>query len=112
VPRGTAPRFLAAGAGVEALTPGVPGGHLFAYRLELADGGFVLPTGDGEALYLVRRGHVEADLGGTRVSLAPGDSVHARRDLPHALRAGGPGPQDGQTAEVIALFPSRLEELL
>ncbi len=104
LPREQAPSFLAAGGRVEALTRGVPGGHLFAYRLHVAGAGFLLPAGEGEALYLVRRGRLEAEVAGARLTLDPGDSVQGRRDVPHALRA-----PDG-TAEVVALFTRRIEE--
>jgi transcriptional regulator with XRE-family HTH domain len=109
VPRERVAGFLAGGARVEALTPGVPGGHLFAYRVQVPATGFVLPAGDGEALYLVRRGDVEADFGGARVDLGPGDSAQARRDIPHTLRAAGE-PPDGPVAEIIALVSQRIEE--
>lgn len=103
-PREHVAGFLAGGARVEPLTQGVPGGRLFAYRLLVADAPFAAPPGEGEALYLVRSGRVEASFGGTRVALGPGDSAQARLEAPHALR-----PLEG-AAEVLALFTRRIEE--
>jgi transcriptional regulator with XRE-family HTH domain len=104
LPRERVAAFLAAGARVEALTPGVPGGRLFAYRLHVGPAGFAAPTGDGEALYLVRQGRVEASFGAARTTLGPGDSAQGRLDVPNLLQA-----TEG-VAEVIAVLTRRLEE--
>lgn len=98
---------LAPGVAAAHLSPGIPGGRLFAYRLALdpADGGvFELDAQDlpGEASYLVRRGEVEAVLGDASLSLGPGDAAQATLGIAHRLRAAG-GP-----CEVIALLPRPL----
>jgi transcriptional regulator with XRE-family HTH domain len=98
-----------AGGGVEALTPGIPGSHLFAYRLQLGPGpaGEVgLPAQDlpGDAVYYVRRGAVEANFGDQRLKLGVGDGVQATFAVPHHLRAAGEG------AEVIAILTRPIGE--
>lgn len=100
----------ASGARVEPLTPGVPGGRLFAYRLSLGTtpgGSFTLPAQEppGEALYFVRRGVVETAFGETSLTLGAGDAAQGRLSCDHALRALGEDP-----AEVIALLSRRIEE--
>jgi transcriptional regulator with XRE-family HTH domain len=110
LPRELRTGFTAAGgAGVQPLTPGVPGGHLFAYCLSLAPPReeFTLPAQEapGEALYFVRQGSVGATIGETRLTLGAGDAAQGRLSCDHALRALEDGP-----AEVIALFSRRLEE--
>ncbi len=89
---------------IEALTRGIPGSVLSAYHIALgpAPGGAVqVPAdgGHGEALYLVRRGRVEADFGGTRCELDAHDGAHARLAGAHVLRAPA-----AEGAEVIALL--------
>jgi XRE family transcriptional regulator, regulator of sulfur utilization len=112
VPRERRTGFTTAGgAGAEPLTPGVPGGHLFAYRLSLGApprGEFTLSAQEqpGEALYYVRQGSVAAAIGGTSLTLGAGDAAQGRLSCDHALRALGDGP-----AEVIALFSRRIEEI-
>jgi DNA-binding XRE family transcriptional regulator len=102
--------MTASGACVEPLTPGVPGGRLFAYRLSLGApprGSFTLPAQEapGEALYFVRRGRVETAFGETSLTLGAGDAAQGRLSCDHALRALGEDP-----AEVIALLSRRIEE--
>jgi transcriptional regulator with XRE-family HTH domain len=96
------------GVRVEPLTPGVPGSHLFAYRLTLdqAPGQFALEAQEppSEALYYVRRGRVETSLGETRVTLAAGDAVQASLGQRHVLRA-----LDADGLDVIAVLTHRLE---
>jgi transcriptional regulator with XRE-family HTH domain len=92
-----------AGCHVDALTPGIPGSQVFAYRLQLGpgSGGEVrVPAQDlpGDAVYYVRRGMVEADFGDQRLTLATGDGVQATFSVPHRLRGAGDG------AEVIAIL--------
>jgi transcriptional regulator with XRE-family HTH domain len=98
-----------AGVAAEALTPGIPGSHLFTYRLQLGPGpgGEVrLPAQDlpGDAVYYVRRGSVEADFGDQRLTLGAGDGVQASFTVPHHLRAGS------ETSEVIAILTRAIEE--
>jgi transcriptional regulator with XRE-family HTH domain len=98
------------GVRVEALTPGVPGSGLFAYRVTLAG-----PAGDGltlaaqevpgDAIYYVRRGTLEADFNGSRVTLSEGDAVQASFLISHRL-----SPADGVSAEVIAVLTRSLGE--
>ena len=100
----------ASGASVEPLTAGVPGGHLFAYRLGLGappGGAFTLAAQDppGQALYFVRQGRVETTFGLTRLVLGEGDAAQGRLTCDHALRALGEAP-----AEVIAMLSRRIEE--
>ena len=97
------------GGAVDALTPGIPGSRLFAYRLQLGPGpggGVGLPAQDlpGDAVYFVRRGTVDADFGDQRLKLAAGDGVQATFAVPHLLRAGGEG------AEVIAILTRPIGE--
>jgi transcriptional regulator with XRE-family HTH domain len=97
------------GGAVDALTPGIPGSHLFAYRLQLGPGpnGEVgLPAQDlpGDAVYFVRRGAVEADFGSQRMKLSAGDGVQATFAVSHVLRA------DGEDAEVIAILTHPIGE--
>jgi transcriptional regulator with XRE-family HTH domain len=92
------------GARVEQLTHGIPGGLLSAYRVGLEpgpEGGFHLPVNgvNGDAIYLVREGRVEATFGPMRFELGTHDAAHAPLTCPHTLRA-----PDGDRAEVIALL--------
>jgi DNA-binding XRE family transcriptional regulator len=111
LPRGGHAGFVAAcGTRVEPLTSGVPGSHLFAYRLGLGAppaGPFMLAGQEhpGEALYFVRQGCVETVFGGTRLTLGPGDAAQSLLSCDHALRA-----LDGSPAEVVALLTHRIEE--
>ena len=97
------------GAAVDALTPGIPGSHLFAYRLQLGPGpgGEVgLPAQDlpGDAVYFVRRGTVDVAFGDQRLKLSAGDGVQATFAMPHRLSAEGEG------AEVIAILTRPIGE--
>jgi transcriptional regulator with XRE-family HTH domain len=97
---------LAPGVRAEALTPGIPGSRLHAYRMVLG-GEFVLQpvaTG-GDALYFVRRGTLEAEIGDARVSLGEGDAAQATLALRHRLRGTAESP-----AEIIAVLGCSLEE--
>jgi mannose-6-phosphate isomerase-like protein (cupin superfamily) len=99
-----APRVENGGGGVvDALTPGIPGSQVFAYRLQLGPGpgGEVkVPAHDlpGDAVYFVRRGMVDVSFGDQQLKLAPGDGVQATFAIPHVLRGAGEG------AEVIAIL--------
>lgn len=98
------------GMRVEALTPGVPGSGIFAYRVLLegtARDGLVLANQDvpGDAIYFVRRGTLESELGGSRVTLSEGDAVQASFVMGHRFR-----PSGGVPAEVIAVLTRPLEE--
>ncbi|MBI5710159.1 MAG: helix-turn-helix transcriptional regulator [Candidatus Eisenbacteria bacterium] len=104
-------RPFSAGAGVvvEPLTPGVPGSRIFAYRVTLdpscADG---LSLGaqelPGDALYLVRQGALETDIGGLKMALSAGDALQASVSRAHQIR-----PLNGRGAEVIAVLTCPLE---
>ena len=98
-----------AGFAAESLTPGIPGSHLFTYRLQLGpgSGGEVrLSAQDlpGDAVYYVRRGTVEADFGDQRLTLGAGDGVQASFAVPHRLRASG------EPSEVIAILTRPIGE--
>jgi transcriptional regulator with XRE-family HTH domain len=98
------------GVTVEALTPGVPGSRIFAYRLTFpgSPGAELhVPSLEhaGDAVYLVRRGSVETDFGGTRATLEPGDAAQASSLIDHRLRATA-----GGSAEVIAVLTRSLED--
>ena len=98
------------GVRVEVLTPGVPGSGIFAYRVTLAG-----PAGQalaveaqdvpGDAIYYVRRGALEAEFGGSRLTLQEGDAVQASFLVDQRI-----GPADGAPAEVIAVLTRSLEE--
>jgi len=99
-----------AGVRVEVLTPGVPGSGIFAYRVTLAGpagGGIALPAQEvpGDAIYYVRRGTLEAEFGGARVTLEEGDAVQASFLVNHRI-----SPADGASTEVIAVLTRSLEE--
>lgn len=99
----------AQGVTAEALSPGIPGSRLFPYRLTLGGGGagelsLKAQEVEGDALYMVRRGTVEAQFGDTRLSLSEGDAVQASLALPHRIRAAR------GDAEVIAVLTRSLEE--
>ncbi len=89
--------------GVEAsvLTRGIPGSHLFAYRMTLTPGAgrhgeFRLAAReaiDDQAVYYVRSGEAISRFGDDdEVRLAPGDGVQAALTLAHALRPAGSKP--------------------
>src|SRR5436189_171188 len=81
----------------EPLTGGIPGSRIYSYRLTVA-GELILPAlaVEGDAMYLVRRGSLEAEIGGELCSLGEGDAVQATLTLPHRLRGRADAP-----AEVI-----------
>lgn len=109
VPYASATRFTAsAGVTAEAMTNGIPGNEVFAYRLTFASGpsaelSLAPQEAPSEALYLVRRGVVEAEIGGRSERLGAGDAAHGRIGREHRLRCGGGG------AEVIAVLTRPLE---
>jgi transcriptional regulator with XRE-family HTH domain len=97
------------GVRLEVLTPGVPGSGILAYRLTIAPtagGGLALAAQElpGEAIYFVQRGTLEAEFGGSRLTLAEGDAVQASFLVDHRLSSAG-----GATAEVIAMTTRSLE---
>lgn len=99
-----------AGVTTEALTPGIPGSRVFAYRLVLdgaAAGDVTLPPQDlpGDAIYLVRRGTLETAFGDATLTLTEGDAAQASFSLPHRLRA-----TNGDPVEVIAVLSRALDE--
>jgi transcriptional regulator with XRE-family HTH domain len=96
----------ARGIAAQALTPGIPGSRVFAYRLELQPGAeLAVPAQEtgGDALYTVRRGTVETDAGGAAATLGEGDCAHASLAAAHAVKAGRGG------AEIIAVLSAPLE---
>ena len=103
-------RAHAVGLGHEALTPGVPGSGIFAYRISL-DGQtpsgieFAAQDTPGDAIFYVRRGTLEAEFGVTKLTLSEGDAVQATFLGGHRFRPAG-----GSSAEVIAVLTRSLEE--
>jgi transcriptional regulator with XRE-family HTH domain len=100
----------APGVTAEALSPGIPGSRMFPYRLTFAIGGpselhLKAQEVEGDALYMVRRGRLDTQIGDTRLSLGEGDAVQASLMLAHRLRV-----TEGHGAEVIALLTRSLEE--
>jgi transcriptional regulator with XRE-family HTH domain len=96
----------APGVTAEALTAGIPGSQIFAYRLKV--GGELSMSAlavEGDALYFVRRGHLETEFGDTRCALDEGDAVQATLTLPHRLWGSAEDP-----AEVIAILTRSIEE--
>ena len=98
------------GVTLVSLTPGVPGSRIFAYRLVL-DGPpgteLQLPAQDqtGDAVYLVRRGSLETEIGSASTILSEGDAVRASFAHGHRLRAA-----NGTPAEVIVVLTRPIEE--
>jgi len=97
------------GVVIESLTPGIPSSRLFAYRLlfsaptaEIALDALDIP---GDALYVVRKGTLEAEFGSTRMTLAPGDAAQATFVQPHRIRPG-----DGESVEVIAVISRPIDD--
>lgn len=96
----------AVGVSAEVMTRGIPGSQVFAYRLRIAGELALAPSPtDGEAVYLVERGTLEAEFGDARCTLTEGDAVQASLALPHRLRAHAERP-----AEVLAMLTRSLEE--
>ena len=98
------------GLTIEALTPGVPGSGIFAYRIMIQPspaGELTMPTQElpGDAIYLVRQGALETEFGGARMTLGTGDAVQASFMVPHRLRT-----MNGSPAEVICVMTRSLEE--
>lgn len=103
------PFTVSAGVIAEPLTPGVPGSRIFAYRVTLDPspaGGLSLAAQElpGDALYLVRQGSLETDIGGLKTTLSAGDALQASVARAHHIR-----PLDGRSAEVIAVLTCSLE---
>jgi transcriptional regulator with XRE-family HTH domain len=103
-------RSFKAGKGVtaEALSRGIPGGRLHAYRLILEGGSeWKSPAQDleGDSIYLVRRGSIDVRVGDQETRLATGDAVQASQTTGHALRA-----LRGESAEVLALLTRSLDD--
>jgi transcriptional regulator with XRE-family HTH domain len=93
----------------ESLTTGVPGSHVYTYRITLLPGarqGLTLEAQDmpGEATYYVQRGEVATRVGSQTRRLAAGDALQASLRRPHELRAAGSEP-----AELIAILTRALE---
>ena len=100
---------MPSGITAEALTEGVPGSLVYAYRLTLASGSELkLPARElsGDAVYYVKRGSVDAAFGAETATLANGDAAQAATTLDHVLRC-----RAGE-AECIALMTRPLEERL
>jgi transcriptional regulator with XRE-family HTH domain len=97
---------LAPGVKAEVLTPGIPGSRLHAYLLRLGGELEILPSATGgDALYFVRRGTLDAEIGDARLSLGEGDATQATLSLRHRLRGDA-----GSPTEVIAVLGCSLEE--
>lgn len=101
-----------AGSGVtaESLSPGIPGGGLFTYRvrLEPCDGASLRLAAQelpGDAVLHVLAGRLSARIGEHEHSLGAGDTLQGPLTLPHALRAEGPA-----AAEFVMVSTRGLEE--
>lgn len=96
------------GVSVEALTPGIPGSGLFAYRvrLDLAPGAELrlapqeLPA---DTIVHVSAGAVSARAGGTEHDLRAGDTLQASLGAEQALRAAGAGGAECYVLSTLAL---------
>lgn len=101
--RGSLPETgLQPGLTVQPMTSGVPGSRIHTYRVVLqGQGALELDSQElpGDAIYLVRDGRVETEIGDTRVTLEPGDAMQASFAQGHRLR-----PAAGQRAELIAVL--------
>lgn len=90
---------VAEGVRASALTRGIPGSGLFAYRVALepkpgAELRLAAQELPGDAIYFVERGEVETTVGETVVRLAAGDSMQATLERAHRLRAVGTQPAE------------------
>jgi transcriptional regulator with XRE-family HTH domain len=103
-----APAPAGPGATLQAMTTGVPGSQIHAYRvvLESASASFQLPAREqgADALYLVCHGEVDVDMGRSTFRLGPGDALQASCGVPHRLRA-----VEGAGAECIAVLTCPFE---
>ncbi len=102
-------RTMAGGLQVEALTPGIPGSHLYAYRIVLQPGtrpGLNVEAQElpGDAIYFIRSGDVTTEVGERSCTLASGDALQASLHRNHRLRVRG-----SQPAEIIAVLTRPLE---
>ena len=109
LPREEVSSFRAArGVQAEVLSRGIPGSRLHAYRFTF-EGGAEWKSEpqdlEGDGIYYVRRGAVDARLGPDETNLAAGDAAHVSLTQGHALRT----PRGG-SAEVLALLSRSLEE--
>ena len=101
---------LSPGVTARALTPGIPGGELFAYLLEFRaapPSEWRLPsqTQPADALYLVTRGTIEMRFGERTLALSSGDAAQASLSTAHHLRA-----LSGEATELLALLTRPLEK--
>lgn len=104
-------RRIAAPPGVtaDAITEGVPGSLLYAYRVTLERGAELTLAArelGGESVYYVREGALDARFGDTHAELATGDAAQAAASLDHSFRPVG------GSAEVVAIMTRPLEERL
>ena len=100
---------LASGVTAQSLSPGIPGGELFAYRLSFREGEsaeWTLPSREaqGDATYLVIRGAIEAFIGDQRLALAEGDAAQGPLAVSHRLKCTSAG-----SAEVLVVLTRSLE---
>lgn len=105
----TSPQALPDGVQCAALTGGIPGSRVFAYRIALGRGAVSFDPQEipGDATYLVRRGEVDASFGDVTSRLGEGDAAQSTFDLPHRL-----GSANGSDAELIAILTRPIHELL
>ena len=92
------PSSPARGIVVEALTPGIPGSEMFAYRVRIEAGkaAFDLPSDpvEGDAVYYVQSGALTITVGDRAVRLSTGDALQAALEQPHRLRADEHDPAE------------------
>lgn len=90
----------------EYLTPGIPGGRLNAYMLQLQPGEVrdaVYEAHSGEEAVYVLDGRVEYVVGETTYELGCGDAIHYPSDRPHGFKNVG-----GETAQILIVSTKRL----
>lgn len=103
------PRTIAAGLRSTSLSPGIPGGDLYAYRVNFDAGtsaAITLPAQDlpGDTVIYVQSGRIEARVGGQTLTLGPGDAVQASLGLEQDLRTVA-----GEGADIVFVSSRPLE---
>jgi transcriptional regulator with XRE-family HTH domain len=92
----------------EYLTPGIPGGRLNAYMLNLEPGGqqeYRYPSHPGEEGAYIVDGVVEFFVGPETYEMGPGDALHYPADQPHGFRNRSDSP-----ATILMVSTKRLRK--
>jgi transcriptional regulator with XRE-family HTH domain len=96
------------GVTAEALSPGIPGGTVYAYRLRLRSGArisFDRTEVAGDAIVYLTRGEAEVTVGERCERLTAGDAIHTSSRSPHLIRGLSQEP-----AELIAILTRPIGE--